>query len=264
MRVKFAGMTDVGRTRDNNEDNYFISDKEALCIVADGMGGHNSGEVASAYAIRTISEYYERTSADPGLESRIRAKLPPWPFKRRPPEHLEERRLVQAVMLANEVVHRHAARIDSDRGMGTTVVAAYFLTTGLYLLHIGDSRAYRIRNGRMERITQDHSLADEYVAMGILKKEELEYFPYKNVVTRALGLGEVVEPEIQFFPIQPDDVYVLCTDGLTDPLSDAEIFRIVEEYRDDLEGGCHALINAANDAGGPDNVTVVLARTMPG
>jgi len=262
MRLKFAGLTDVGRTRDNNEDSFFISTQEPLCIVADGMGGHSSGEVASAFAIRTIREYYERTLVDPEIESRLRRKLPPWPFKRRAPDHVEERRLVQAVMLANEVVHGYADTREEYRGMGTTVVGAYFIETGMYLVHIGDSRAYRIRDGKMERITRDHSLADEYLAMGILRADELEAFPYKNVVTRALGLSDQVEPEVNFYTIQPDDMYVLCSDGLTDPLDDPTVMRIAMEHADDLEAGCRALIDAANEAGGPDNITVVLARTQ--
>lgn len=263
MRLKFAGLTDIGRTRDNNEDNFFISDSEPLCVVADGMGGHSSGEVASALAIRTIREYYERTHADPAVEQQLRQRMPVWPFKRRAPEHVEQRRLVQAVMLANEVVHSFAQRRDEYRGMGTTIVGSYFIDTGMYLVHIGDSRAYRVRDGRMDRITRDHSLADEYLEMGILRADELDAFPYKNVVTRAVGLAEVVEPEDAFCTIQPGDIFLFCSDGLTDPLSDAEICDIVWRNADDIERACRALIDAANAAGGPDNITAVLAQTLP-
>ncbi len=262
MRLRFAGLTDVGRTRDNNEDNFFISDAEPLCIVADGMGGHNSGEVASAFAIRAVRDFYDRTLVDPDIEAELRRKLPAWPFKRRPPEHPEERRLVQAIMLANQIVHDKATSSAEFQGMGTTIVGAYFIETGMYLVHIGDSRGYRIRGNTVERITRDHSLADEYLAMGILRKEELEFFPYKNVVTRALGLGPTVEPEVNFVTIVPGDVFLFCSDGLTDPLSDETIRDLVAENSDDLEGACRALVAAANAAGGPDNITVVLAQTL--
>jgi serine/threonine protein phosphatase PrpC len=262
MRLKFAGLTDIGRTRDNNEDNFYISESEPLCVVADGMGGHSSGEVASALAIRTMREYYQRTGGDPNVGAEQRAKLPTWPFKRRAPEHIEQRRLVQAVMMANDVVYSYAQKRQQMKGMGTTIVSAYFIENGMYLVHIGDSRAYRVRGDSIERITRDHSLADEYLEMGILRAEELEAFPYKNVVTRAVGLAEVVEPEDSFCTVQPGDIFVLCSDGLTDPLSDEQIRSIVVASASNIEQACRNLIDAANAAGGPDNVTVVLAQAV--
>lgn len=261
MRVRFAGLTDVGRSRDNNEDNFFISESEPLCVVADGMGGHNAGEVASLFAVRTIRDFYEKTRVEPDVDKALKKPVPAWPFKRRQPQHAEERRLVQAVLLANEVIHAYAAERSESKGMGTTLVGAYYIETGMYLAHIGDSRAYVVRRQGIERITKDHSLADEYLSMGILKPDELEFFPYKNVITRALGLQPVVEPEVSFVSIQPDDLFVFCSDGLTDPLNDGDILRIVLEHTDDIEAGCRALVDAANAAGGPDNITVVLAQT---
>lgn len=261
MRVRFAGLTDVGRSRDNNEDNFYISETEPLCIVADGMGGHSSGEIASLFAVRTIKDFYERTVGDSGMDQLLQRRLPPWPFQRRPPEHPEERRLVQAVMLANEFIHRYATERPDCKGMGTTLVGAYYIETGMYLIHIGDSRGYVVRRGGIERITKDHSLADEYLNMGILRSDELEFFPYKNVITRALGLNPTVEPEVRFCTIQQGDVYVFCSDGLTDPLDDATILEIVSANRGNIERACRELVDAANDAGGPDNITVVLAET---
>jgi protein phosphatase len=262
MRVKFAGLTDVGRTRDNNEDNFFISEREPLCIVADGMGGHNSGEVASAYAIQTIRDFYDRTLVAPDVEAQIRQIIPAWPFKRRPPDHVEERRLVQSVLMANQTVHRCATEDERFRGMGTTLVGAYFIETGLYLVHVGDSRAYRLREGALERLTRDHSLADEYLTMGILRPEEVPFFPYKNVVTRAIGLGPSVEPEIRFVPMLPGDMLLFCSDGLTDPLDDPTIGQLMGQHRSNLEHAARALVDAANAAGGPDNITVVLAHAV--
>jgi serine/threonine protein phosphatase PrpC len=190
----------------------------------------------------------------------MKRKPPDWPFARRQPEHPEERRIVQSVLLANEVINDYAARRPDCKGMGTTIVGAYFIENGMYLLHIGDSRAYAIRRNGIERITNDHSLADEYLAMGILKPDEVEFFPYKNVITRALGLQATVEPEVSFVAIQPGDFYLFCSDGLTDPLSDETILKLVLENRHDLEVASRALVDAANAAGGPDNITVVLAE----
>ena len=139
MRVRFAGMTDPGLARESNEDNFFISDSEALCIVADGMGGHRSGEVASQMAIDTIKQYYEESLVDDDF--RFRLRLPGWPFKRRRPQHAEERRLVQSVLVANQHIFEAATTNEECRGMGTTIVGAYFLESGAYFIHIGDSDA---------------------------------------------------------------------------------------------------------------------------
>ena len=259
MKLHFAGLTDVGMARESNEDNFLISTSEPMAVVADGMGGHSSGEVASAFAIQTIKEYYARTKGGRDVDETLRARMPAWPFTRKH-DHIEEKRLVQAVMLSNDVIHGHALENPACQGMGTTIVGGYFIETGMWLIHVGDSRAYRIRNGEMKRITRDHSLADEYVQMGILRDDELEYFPYKNVITRAVGLADSVEPDVRFIGIRPGDLYVFCSDGLTDPLSDAEIKAICIESTNDLDQACTNLIEAANRAGGPDNITAVLAR----
>jgi protein phosphatase len=164
-------------------------------------------------------------------------------------------------MMANSAIFSHASANEDCRGMGTTIVGAYFLELGAYLVHIGDSRAYRIRQGKLERLTSDHSLANEYLQMGILRPEEVEHFPYKNVITRAVGLNDSVEPEVQFETIEPEDIYLFCSDGLTDPVSEDEMLFLVNTHRD-LDQICQALIEAANAGGGPDNVTVVLAQTF--
>ena len=260
MFVKVAGQTDVGRNREANEDNFLISESVPLCIVADGMGGHSSGEVASAITCATIREFYEGDALGADLESELRKRVK-WPFGRQP-DHPEERRLVQSVLLANEIVHTQATTNPDCQGMGTTVVGAYFVPSGLFLIHVGDSRAYRYRQGHLDRITLDHSLADEYHHMSILTDEELQLFPYKNVVTRAIGLAEHVEPDVKFLTFQPDDIYLFCSDGLTDPLSDNEIRTLLRAHENDLQAACRSLIAAANEAGGPDNITVVLAKTV--
>lgn len=258
MRLRFAGMTDVGRSRENNEDTFFISQDEPLCFVADGMGGHSSGELASAYAVHTIREFYDRSRAN------LSTDAPDWPFKRRTPGHEEEKRLVQAVLLANEVVHRESTTHPEREGMGTTLVGGYFLGVGLYLIHIGDSRGYRFRDGTLSRVTRDHSLADEYLRMGLLQEHEMHAFPYRNVITRAIGLRPAVEPEVRFVDQASGDLFLFCSDGLTDPLDDIEIEAVLREYSEKPDDACRALIDAANAAGGPDNITVILARIEEG
>jgi protein phosphatase len=226
------------------------------------MGGHRSGEVASELAVRTIRDFYDTSVDNAEMRELFKHRAPSWPFKRRPPEHPEERRIVQAVLLANEVVHSHAVSHEECKGMGTTLVGAYFLENSMYLIHIGDSRAYRLRGSQFERITRDHSLADEYIAMGILKEDELQHFPYKNVITRALGLNASVEPDVRSLPLRAGDTYLFCSDGLPDPVADEEMRAILLRHGDDLELACRELIDTANAHGGPDNVTVVLAKTF--
>lgn len=257
MQLKFAGLTDVGRTRHNNEDNFFVSEVEPLCVVADGMGGHNSGEVASSFAIQAVREYYDLTRE--GNDSPV--SLPDALLARRDGEmHRQERRLLEAMLYANQSVHQQATDNPELEGMGTTVVGGFFMAKGVFLAHVGDSRAYRLREGRLQRMTRDHSLADEYLAAGLLSKEDVDHFPYKNVVTRALGLQPMVEPESAFLTLKPGDTLLFCSDGLTDPLSDAAILGILLKFGDDLEGAAKALVDAANEAGGPDNITAVLAH----
>jgi protein phosphatase len=260
MRLICAGITDVGVAREHNEDDFYLSaDGEPLCVVADGMGGHRCGEVASALAVETIVRYYADTVLDPEDEAAaVGSRF--WLFRRRKPEDAEERRLVQAILCANKSIFDTAAAEAGKSGMGTTVVAAYFVESGVVIAHIGDSRAYRLRRGRLELLTEDHSLANEYVRMGILSPEDLDSFPYKNVVTRACGLAADVEVDSTFESVENGDIYLLCSDGLTDCVQDTEIRRILMTHKD-LKGASTELVDAANANGGTDNITVLLAKT---
>jgi PPM family protein phosphatase len=249
MKLICAGMTDVGCAREHNEDDFYLSQgEEALCIVADGMGGHSSGEVASALAIRAIVEYYRETilenvnGYDGGLQS-----------------DFDRIRLTEALKMANRVVFDAASNDESLDGMGTTIVSGYFTEEGVYMAHIGDSRAYRFRDGKLEQVTADHSLANEYVRMGILAKEDVEFFPYKNVITRACGLSEQVEVDCQFEEIVPGDLFIFCTDGLSDMVPDRQILEILEDETE-LDQLCRRLIERANENGGDDNITLILAK----
>lgn len=245
-------MTDVGCTREHNEDDFYLSEgDEALCVVADGMGGHRSGEVASAMAIRVICEYYRETTVDGnGDEVLVQG------------DHqmrLDEYRLVKAVRTANRAVFEAASSSELYRGMGTTIVSGFFTERGVYLAHIGDSRVYRYREGKLEQQTEDHSLANEYVRMGILRAEDVEHFPYKNVITRACGLTDEVEVDVSYRETQPGDLFLFCSDGLSDMVNDREIAAAIAA-ESDLESLARNLIDRANNNGGADNITVLLAR----
>jgi protein phosphatase len=253
MKLVCAGMTDVGSARDHNEDDFYLSEgEEALCVVADGMGGHRSGEVASAMAIKAIVEFYRETLTDDdvGDETIVDGERE-WT--------IDEYRLVQAIRAANKAVFQAASESELYRGMGTTIVSGYFAEGAVYLAHIGDSRAYRLRDGQLVQQTEDHSLANEYVRMGILAAEDVEHFPYKNVITRACGLTDDVEVDIARHEVAPGDLFVLCSDGLTDMVPDRELIEIIKDH-DDLEALCRDLVERANANGGADNITVVLAR----
>lgn len=252
MKLICAGMTDVGRAREHNEDDFYLSDgQEALCVVADGMGGHRSGEVASAMAIKAIVEYYRETMTGADFESEAEDG--------QTEGEIIQHRLKQAVQAANKSVFKAASQSELYRGMGTTIVSGYFTEDGVYLAHIGDSRAYRFRDGELSQCTEDHSLANEYVRMGILSDEEVEYFPYKNVITRACGLTDYVEVDVDSSDLEVGDVYLFCSDGLTDMVDDGILAELLDD-EDDLETLCETLVARANENGGADNITVVLAK----
>jgi protein phosphatase len=253
LTLECVGMTDVGRARDHNEDDFFLSQNdEALCIVADGMGGHRSGEVASAMAIKTMVEYYRD---HPAGELELQNDEDPY-----------ERRLAAAIQAANTAVFESASRNELYRGMGTTIVSAYFTYDRVYLGYIGDSRVYRFRDGALEQLTDDHSLANEYLEMGILSDDQVEFFPYKNVITRACGLGEDVEVATTDGELRPDDVFLLCSDGLTDMIPTERLAAMIDRSLSEgqrLGDLCESMVERANTNGGEDNITVVLAHATP-
>lgn len=252
MKLVCAGMTDVGTTREHNEDDFYLSEgEEALCVVADGMGGHRSGEVASAMAIKAIVEFYRETTVDGKGDARLNDG--------EDERSLDEYRLVKAIRQANKAVFQAASESELYRGMGTTVVSSYFIEGGVYFAHIGDSRAYRYRNGKLEQQTEDHSLANEYVRMGILKADDVEHFPYKNVITRACGLTDEVEVDVVFTEVEPGDLYLLCSDGLTDMITDSALQEMLKDHSD-LEKLAKILVDQANENGGADNITLILAK----
>lgn len=251
-RVLIAGDTNVGMKRTHNEDAFELINDENLFLVADGMGGHASGEVASKMAIDTLREFFKATSADPEAT---------WPYKMDKSRGYEENRLITGIKLANLRIHESAQREPKLRGMGTTVVTILVIDEGVLIAHVGDSRVYRIRGTKMEQLTDDHSLLNDYIKMKRLSEEEIANFPHKNVIVRALGMKDTVKVDTRLDHPLPGDVYVLCSDGLCGPVTDDEILELATSTND-LKQGVARLIDRANQNGGPDNVTVVLAKWM--
>ncbi|HEY7862069.1 MAG TPA: Stp1/IreP family PP2C-type Ser/Thr phosphatase [Thermoanaerobaculia bacterium] len=243
------GITDVGRKRKHNEDAYALDVEEGLFIVADGMGGHAAGEVASRITVETIGEFIAATR---------QKEEATWPFKYNHTLHFNSNRLAVAIEKANERVMAAVAAQPWLKGMGTTVVAALLNEKILSLAHVGDSRAYLVRGGEISRLTDDHSWVHEQVTAGILTEEEAKTHPLKNVVTRALGGGPAVMPDLRELSFHPGDRFLFCSDGLTTMLSDEEIL----EAAGDTPGAqalCERLVEMANERGGVDNITVVVA-----
>ena len=253
MRVRFAGGTDVGRKRDHNEDSIYLPTEARLGIVADGMGGHASGEVASKLAVDTMVAYFHKTSDMQPLT---------WPFKVDRDIRAEVNRMVTSIMLANVEIHEMAARDAACRGMGTTLDAINFLDDTVIIGHVGDSRVYRHREGELIQVTEDHSLINDYIKMKRVTVEEAENWPHKNVIVRALGMKDTVQVDIVNETPRIGDCYLLCSDGLSDMLSDATIGAMIQMHRD-LDTTVEKLIRAANEEGGVDNISVVLARLEP-
>ncbi|HTM46533.1 MAG TPA: Stp1/IreP family PP2C-type Ser/Thr phosphatase [Polyangiaceae bacterium] len=252
MRTAAAGISDVGLQRDHNEDSFSVLPEYDLYVVADGMGGHRAGDVASRIAVDTIAEFFRRAAQEELT----------WPFHFDATLTEEENRLLTAIRLANRQIHEHSTRSTDLRGMGTTVVGALFSADKrkVYVAHVGDSRAYRVRGTRMEQITRDHSLLNDYLAaMPDMTEEQRSDLP-RNVITRALGMQDNVEVEVHAHDVYPGDAFVLCSDGLSGMLNDEEILEFVRATPDEQEV-CRRLLNAANEHGGEDNITAVVVRT---
>jgi len=247
LKIRYAARSDVGRLRTRNEDNFGVLAEDGVFVVADGMGGHEAGEVASRLAVDTLTEFYVRTRDDEVT----------WPYRGLPGLAAPADRLVCGIRLANYRIWSKAGESAGHRRMGTTVVAAAIGGERIFVGHAGDSRAYRIRDGRIEQLTRDHSfLEDMKRANPTMTPEEERAFPHKNVITRALGMRDDVEVEVQEQAIAPGDRFLLCTDGLCGLVDEETLLAIGQ--MPDLDRACEELIAKANAAGGTDNVTVVM------
>jgi len=253
MKIRYAAKTDVGMKRTHNEDYFSLIEDEQLFIVADGMGGHASGEVASKMAAETIGEFYQRTREDEDAT---------WPYKMDRSLSYIENRLVCGIRLANLRIFETASRDIRYKGMGTTMVSSLVCGDKIYCGHVGDSRCYRVRDSEISQLTRDHSLLEDYKeAKPDMTEEEERNFPHKNVITRALGMRETVQVDIQGHQIKSGDVYLLCSDGLSGMVTDPQICDIVSRSKS-LERAVAELVDQANRAGGTDNITTLLLQCV--
>ncbi|MGZ3445536.1 MAG: Stp1/IreP family PP2C-type Ser/Thr phosphatase [Myxococcaceae bacterium] len=250
MRIEVAGKSHVGMKRNINEDSFLVMPDQRLYCVADGMGGHFAGEIASRIAIDEIAEFFRLTSSDRDMT---------WPFKMDKTRNYDENRLATGIKLANARIYEAASGDPNYRGMGTTIATVHFADGAAYVGHVGDSRVYRFRSGKLELVTEDHSLLNDYLKAKKLSPEEIEAFPHKNVIVRALGMKDTVQVDVARFEPGDGDLFLLCSDGLSGMVSDTEMEALLGTT-DDLDEACTLLIERANAAGGNDNVTCILAR----
>jgi protein phosphatase len=254
MRLDVAGKTHVGMKRNHNEDNFLLLPEENLFCVADGMGGHSSGEVASKIAVTEIAEFFKATGRDTDAT---------WPFKMDKARNYDENRLTVAVKLANSRIFESSQAEAKYRGMGTTVVTTFFTEKGVLVGHVGDSRVYRYiaAEKKLVQVTEDHSLLNDYIKAKKLTPEEIEAFPHKNVIVRALGMKDTVVVDVSRIEPQEGDVFLLCSDGLSGMVPDPQMCEILTKNAgSDLEKTASMMIDSANANGGNDNVTCVLIR----
>ncbi len=256
----FAMLSHPGRVRHANQDACAALPDIGAFVVCDGMGGAAAGEVASHLASEA---FLHALSLHPARQRRPSTKATPNHHAAPAPHPANHphTRLHEAVRAANQAVFRHSRKSQSLHGMGTTLVAALWdaATPALWITHIGDSRAYRLRRGTLQLLTEDHSLVEEQIRAGLLNRAQAAASPIRNIITRAIGSQPIAEPEIASHQPQPGDLYLLASDGLTRELDDAEIARIlVRSSGPALEPACQALIDAANAHGGRDNITVLL------
>ncbi len=255
MNFVAAGISDVGCQREHNEDSFCILSKHRLFVVADGMGGHRAGDVASRMATAEISMFFDATEARDGEPS-------DWPLELDSRLTAEQNRLVSAVKVANQRIFQASIQNQAVQGMGTTVVGALFVRDDrkIHIAHVGDSRAYRIRGENIVQLTRDHSLLNDYLlVMPNLTDAQKGRLP-TNVITRALGMQDGVAVDLYFERVEPEDTYVLCSDGLSGMVSDEDILKIVLDSDSDIESAVKNLVSEANGKGGEDNITVVLVR----
>jgi len=248
MVIAVGAKTDVGLKRSHNEDNLCVDPDLGLYVVCDGMGGRNAGEVASRLAVETIQTHWREACANANLpmvgeyDRQFSAKT---------------NRLASAIRLANQVICRGAKEQPAQEGMGTTVVSAALNGPVLSVAHVGDSRMYLIRGETIKPLTADHSLVAEQVRRGMMTEDEAERSPQKNIITRALGVDETVDVELDEIPLVQGDGVLLCSDGLTRGVKPAEILDAVRHEKEP-QAASERLIELANAAGGLDNTTVIL------
>ncbi|WP_344763363.1 Stp1/IreP family PP2C-type Ser/Thr phosphatase [Actimicrobium antarcticum] len=248
--LEFAVRTDTGRVRPHNEDAIALSPDFGLLVLADGMGGYNAGEVASSIATSIVPQV---------IESRLRL-LAAAPSDSAPEDFGDL--LIDAVSYANLAILDAAFDEPAYAGMGTTLVVALFQRGQLTLAHVGDSRCYRFRDEVLEQLTRDHSQLQDQIDAGLISPELAQFAENRNLITRAVGIDDALEVEVHTYPIAPDDVYLLCSDGLSDMLTAQQISDILHASGHSLQEAADNLVTSANDYGGSDNISVMLVRVQ--
>ena len=252
-------LSDVGLVREHNEDDALVLPDHQVYVVADGMGGHSSGEIASRLSVDAVSTLYlneRRTDQIKQLYTQLKEEDGLDGIS-----SFQEYRLKRAVEYGNLKIFRHAREDENLGDMGTTVVAMAFSGSRVYVAFVGDSRAYRLRDGKLDQLTRDHSLANQLIDMNALRKEDLPDFQYKNVIVRGLGLQQEVEVDTSYRSSKAGDRFMLCSDGLSDLVSNEEIERILSVSRG-AENAAEALVAAALSEGGVDNITVLVVDVL--
>ena len=250
VQLEFAAATDTGRVRSHNEDSTILSPNFGLAILADGMGGYNAGEVASRIATTVVQQ---------SIETHLQAPESDWQVNR--PKHVPQI-LSEAVDCANAAILDAALKEPQFTGMGTTLVLALFYHDKVALAHVGDSRAYRFRGGELEQITRDHSLLQEQIDAGLISAEWAQFSQNKNLITRAVGVDNMLQAEVHEHQIEPGDIYLLCSDGLSDMLTSRQIAEALATLGTNLTMAAEALVERANEHGGRDNISVILIRVQ--
>lgn len=248
VTIESAGISDIGRRREQNEDSLFFDDGLGLYVVADGMGGHNAGEVASNLVAETIRDYIKQNHSDAQVEEQVNvdANL-----------SKEARRLLAGIHLSNRIVHETALSNEAYRGMGSTVSAVYFTEKTFIVANVGDSLIYLIRDGEIELLSVPHTLIAEQTELDP-ENAELLWSDFKHVLTRAMGVEESVKADINEVPFFKNDILVISSDGLTDKATPEEILELVYNRRSDK--ACQGLVDLANARGGDDNITAIVLK----
>lgn len=240
--MRIGQLSDKGQVRPNNEDSIYSSVKKDLLIIADGMGGHKAGEIASKTAINKVRHFIKNKSEN---------------YKKNKNDIMNL--INDAIRYANLSIQKVAKKDESLKGMGTTLIVALIIENEVYIGHIGDSRAYLINNKSIKQITKDHSLVAELLENGTITEKEAENYPHKNVITRALGCENKIKVDKYNIKIKKNDVLLLCTDGLSNMVSDEEILIIIKQSNNP-NTAAKELVKAANKAGGQDNISVIVAE----
>ena len=246
--IKVVRLTDIGLVREQNEDSVASDLTIGLLVLADGMGGYRAGEVASEIAVLTLTAQVTEAMRNFDVNKYYASNVMP-----------ESEMLIDAVVHANATILQVSKEQPQCAGMGTTIVAAIFSNNKLTVGHIGDSRMYRLRVQRLTQLTEDHSLLQEQLNAGLITQEQAKTSTNKNLVTRALGIDEHVELELNEFTVEPGDLYMLCSDGLSDSVDDGVILRILLDANGNTDLAANLLVQAANEQGGKDNISVVIA-----